>query len=116
MIALSRLAIVLPKFWKYVNVPAQFDAAEILEQMIKYPYLKLAPRKFCDESKSNDGVDSAEEMLTKLKENRCHGRDFNHLLWDLKLTAHHFQDSLNPKLKTQFVITDGGALLTRFSE
>ena len=47
----SRLAVVVPKFWKYVNIPDQQDPMKTLKEMQNEPSLTLAARKFCDETK-----------------------------------------------------------------
>ena len=69
--------------------------------------LHLAPRKFCDESIHNEDAenDDIDGMIDKLDKESCHGRDFNHLLWDYKIVSDNVNSDDDP---SQFVLTDGG--------
>lgn len=98
---------VVPRFWHYVHVPEQLGAKQLLEKMKTQQKLHLAPRKFCDESIHNEDAenDDIDGMIDKLDKESCHGRDFNHLLWDYKIVSDNVNSDDDP---TQFVLTDGG--------
>ena len=104
---------VVPKFWSYVNVPEQQNGATILEQLINDPSLRLSFRKFCDETHADPDIpyDTAEDLLHRLRSGQCHGRNFNHLLWDVKVFSSLAQ---KPSEASRFLISDGG--LTRFTK
>ena len=100
---------VVPKFWKYLSVPEQIDAKIVLEQMLGQDKIELCQtRKYCDETKENQDEDpeTVDKLLNKLEQGACHGRDFNHLIFDYKVL-----EKLSLDTKTNFVLTDGGLLL-----
>ena len=101
------LAVVVPKFWYHIQVPEQLQAKEMLEEMKKDSTMYLAKRKFCDESIENEDAehDTPEGMLEKLMAETCHGKDFNHLIWDYQVLSDHWD-----KNQKQFVLTDGNFL------
>merc|ERR1712223_1639134 len=80
------LAVVVPTFWRYVKVPDQLDASTTLKQMLKESRLKLAARKYCDETKADGDseYESLEDLKKRLANDTCHGRDLHHLVWDFQ--------------------------------
>jgi hypothetical protein len=105
--------VAIPQFWNFILVPEQLDEKGILQRMTS-PSVKLAPWKFCDESKEDEdvGPDTVDIMLDKLNSDLCHGRDFNHLLWDFKVVFDRF-NSFKPVGidRDRFVMTDGGLVM-----
>ena len=107
----------MPKFWRYVNVPEQQDAMKTLKEMQNTPSLNLAARKFCDETKANGDseVESLEDLQQRLSDDSCHGRDFNHLLWDFQTMMDSWSkksEKQTENFKMRFAFSDGGAILT----
>merc|ERR1719219_2370914 len=80
------LAVVVPTFWRYVKVPEQLDASTTLKKMLKEKRLKLATRKYCDETKADGDAEdeSLEDLQQRLMNETCHGRDLHHLIWDFR--------------------------------
>ena len=115
LIKYCRLAIAVPTFWRYVKVPEQLDPGKTLKKMLKEPRLKLAARKYCDETKADGDseVEGLEDLQKKLSNDSCHGRDLQHLIWDFKtLMGPWSSQSLDKKFKMRFALSDGGTILT----
>ena len=115
LIKYCRLAIAVPTFWRYVKVPEQLDPGKTLKKMLKEPRLKLAARKYCDETKADGDseVEGLEDLQKKLSNDSCHGRDLQHLIWDFKtLMGPWSSQSLDKKFKMRFALADGGTILT----
>ena len=106
------LAVVLPEFWQYLQVPEQIDASDVLARMLEQDLVVLTNRKYCDETKADEDEDpeSIEELLVKLRQGACHGRDLNHLIWDYKIL-----ENMNMNLNS-FVLTDGGLRQSTISQ
>ena len=105
------LAVVLPEFWQYLQVPEQIDAPDVLARMLEQDQILPSPsRKYCDETKANEDEDpeSIEVLLEKLKMGACHGRDLNHLIWDYKILKEQVDNSAGNNNRKNFVATDGG--------
>ena len=104
------MAVVIPSFWHYIQVPEQINAKQTLEQMMENPKLHLAPRKYCDESIEDEdaNIDNPISMLERLAQDLCHGKDFNHLIWDYDLVS----NTMNQNDPSRFVLMDGGVIIT----
>lgn len=102
---------VVPKFWRYVDVPEQSEPVKILEKIKDDTRLRLAPRKFCDETITNLDFpeDTPETLIDRIQSDICHGRDLNHLLWDLNVLSDPSINKKSSLKQLNFVITDGGA-------
>ena len=83
--------------------------------MLKDTRLKLAPRKYCDETKANadSEFENLEVLKEKLSNDSCHGRDLHHLIWDFKtLTDKWSKKSFDKRFNLRFALSDGGTILT----
>ena len=77
--------------------------------------MKLATRKYCDETKANGDAEneSLEDLQQRLMNETCHGRDLHHLIWDFRtLMSQWSTTSSEERFKMRFAISDGGVILT----
>ncbi len=105
------ISAVVPVNWNYVSVPEQSDTRDVLAGLLKDNFLRLAPRKFCDETKADEDAnpgETLEQIHERFVKDSCHGRDLNHLIWDLKVLSSAFANK-NPS-GFHFAIADGGAI------
>ena len=96
-----------------MDVPEVSEAQDILQRMLKDKKLKLSKRKYCEESQQDEDAEfnSIDDIIDRLKEDACHGRDFNQLLWDYATLSDTWSDMGQPFIYTQFAISDSGVLL-----
>ena len=59
-------------------------------------------------------MESLEDLHQRLSEDSCHGRDFNHLLWDFQTMKGSWskQSENTENFKMRFAFSDGGAIFT----
>ena len=82
---------------------------DVLQNMQQQTRAELSnKRKICDETKVNEDEDpeTVDKIIEKLKEGSCHGRDFNHMIFDYKVLQNVPLTS-----QEQFMLTDGGLLV-----